>query len=122
MELDIKIVASLGRRGVRTGRGIRRPAGMLEVLYLSMVVVMGMFILWIFIKQYVHNVCKFSLCYMQSKTIKRGGPVVRDPSFYFRDKVPPQVWELRCHVLHDVSKKFSKRGKIIKRERKNTDS
>lgn len=106
MVLDIKIVASLGRRGVRTRRGIRRPASMLEVFYLSMVAVMGMFILCIFIKQYVHNVCKFSLCYMQSKIIKRGGPVVRDPSCYFRDKVPPRVWELRRHVLHNVSKKF----------------
>ena len=45
MVLDIKIVASLKRSGVMTGRGIRRPAGMLEGFYLSMVVVMGMFIL-----------------------------------------------------------------------------
>ena len=122
MVLDIKIVASLKRSGVMTGRGIRRPTGMLEGFYLSMVVVMGMFILWIFIKQCVHNVCTFSLCDMQSKLIKRGGPVVRDPSFYFRDKVPSLVLGTKIpRAARCIQKKIFLRDKIIKRERKNTD-
>lgn len=45
MVLDIKIVASLERSGVRAGRGIRKPTGMLEGFCVPMVVVMGMFIL-----------------------------------------------------------------------------